>query len=114
MIYSAKSSALVDIQQLFYHCRLHNELRSPGPTAATSSSSTEGTIHQHHSTVLTSNSSPTNINTTIKRNPKPKLTTFCSPEAQIMESPLVPKRSPPNIEAVMNSNNESILSSTKS
>ena len=31
---------------------------------------------------------------TVRRNLKPKLTTFCSPEAQIMESPLVARKSP--------------------
>ena len=32
---------------------------------------------------------------TVKR----KLTTFCTPEAQIMESPLMHKRSPPNMDS---------------
>ena len=63
------------------NCRLHNG-RSP-----------EG--HNAVNAEATLTSPP--LNNTIKRNPtnKPKLTTFCSPEAQIMESPLVPKRSPP-------------------
>ena len=80
------------------NCRLHINNGSKSVVASavdTSSSSSSYTGHhgqqpqpqqqQPQKFDTSSCSSPTS---TVKRNPKAKLTTFCSPEAQIMESPV--------------------------
>jgi hypothetical protein len=88
------------------NCRLHinngsTNTSSTGSHSVTSSSSTKsGSIdssgtNYSQSTKFDGGSNSGHgtennpeITSTIKRNPKAKLTTFCSPEAQIMQSPL--------------------------
>ena len=71
-----------------------SETQFDSPSAAGSSSSAASTTSaastiQPHSQLAAAAS-----NNTVRRNLKPKLTTFCSPEAQIMESPMVARKSP--------------------
>ena len=71
-----------------------SETQFDSPSAAGSSSSAASrtsaasTIQPHQT------ASAAASNNTVRRNLKPKLTTFCSPEAQIMESPMVARKSP--------------------
>ena len=77
---------------IFPHFRSNDG--STGSHSVTSSSSKSGSVDSARtsfshtsSTKFDGNQDNPEITSTIKRNPKAKLTTFCSPEAQIMESP---------------------------
>ena len=86
------------------NCRLHLQnaasLKSGGQAASirtdgTPSISSNSETQFDSPTASTTSQQPQQPqNTARPRNLKPKLTTFCSPEAQIMESPLVARKSP--------------------
>ena len=92
------------------NCRLHissnaasNPMVKSGGSSQVASIRTDGTpsISSNSETQFDSPTASTTSqqpqqpqNTARPRNLKPKLTTFCSPEAQIMESPLVARKSP--------------------